>query len=210
MRESTYRVVPAVDKAARLLAELREDEGLGISELARRIHASKGTVRDILLTLVSHDLITRDVDGRFRRGGQRFDLTHLARPHLENLLAAFGETALLGIVTDGGVEIAARAEPTTDLHMSAPIGRRLPANIGAHAKVLSGGADIGLDDEEYLAGVRAAAAPVIDAHGRRVAALLVVGFKERLDMRTLKRIGESTAREAAALSAQLKRREAVA
>lgn len=210
MRESTYRVVPAVDKAARLLAELREDEALGISELARRIRASKGTVRDILLTLVSHDLITRDADGRFRRGGQRFDLTHLARPHLEKLLAAFGETALLGIVTDGGVEIAARAEPTTDLHMSAPIGRRLPANIGAHAKVLSGGADIGFDDEEYLAGVRAAAAPVIDAHGRRVAALLVVGFKERLDMRTLKRIGEGTAREAAALSAQLKRREAVA
>lgn len=210
MRESTYRVVPAVDKAARLLAELRDDESLGISELARRIKASKGTVRDILLTLASHDLITRDADGRFRRGGRRFDLTRLARPHLEALLEAFGETALLGIVTDGGVEIAARAEPDSDLHMSAPIGRRLPANVGAHAKVLSGGAEIGLDDEEYLAGVRAAAAPIIDAQGRRIAALIVVGFKERLDMRSLKRIGERTAREAAALSAQLGRREAVA
>jgi DNA-binding IclR family transcriptional regulator len=210
MRESTYRVVPAVDKAARLLAELREDEGFGISDLARRITASKGTVRDILLTLASHDLITRDPDGRFRRGGQRFDLTHLARPHLEALLDAFGETALLGIVTDGGVEIAARAEPSTDFHMSAPLGRRLPANVGAHAKVLTGGADIGLDDEEYLAGVRAAAAPIIDTHGRRIAALLVIGFKERLDMRTLRRIGQRTAREAAELSAQLGRREAVA
>jgi DNA-binding IclR family transcriptional regulator len=210
MRESTYRVVPAVDKAARLLAELSEEEGLGISELARRITASKGTVRDILLTLVSHDLITRDPDGRFRRGGQRFDLTRLARPHLEALLDAFGETALLGIVTDGGVEIAARAEPSTDLHMSAPLGRRLPANVGAHAKVLSGGLDIGFDDEEYLAGVRAVAAPIIDGRGRRVAALLVIGFKERLDMRTLKRIGDACAREAAALSAQLGRREQVA
>ena len=210
MRESTYRIVPAVDKAARLLAELSEDEGLGISELARRIKASKGTVRDILLTLVSHDLIARDPDGRFRRGGQRFDLTHLARPHLEALLEAFGETALLGIVTDGGVEIAARAEPSRDLHVSAPLGRRLPANIGAHAKVLSGGKDIGFDDEEYLAGVRAVAAPIIDARGRRVAALLVVGFKERLDMRTLKRIGGACAREAAALSVQLGRRKQVA
>ena len=210
MRESTYRVVPAVDKAARLLAELSEDEGLGISELARRIKASKGTVRDILLTLVSHDLITRDPDGHFRRGGQRFDLTHLARPHLEALLDAFGETALLGIVTDGGVEIAARAEPSTDLHMSAPLGRRLPANVGAHAKVLSGGADIGYDDEEYLAGVRAVAAPIVDSRGRRIAALIVVGFKERLDMRTLKRIGAATAREAASLSGQLGRRERVA
>ena len=210
MRESTYRVVPAVDKAARLLAELSEDDGLGISELARRITASKGTVRDILLTLASHDLVTRDPDGRFRRGGQRFDLTHLARPHLEALLETFGETALLGIVTDGGVEIAARAEPGTDLHVSAPVGRRLPADVGAHAKVLSGGADIGYDDEEYLAGVRAVAAPIVDGRGRRVAALIVVGFKERLDMRTLKRIGERTAREATALSAQLGRRERVA
>ena len=210
MRESTYRVVPAVDKAARLLAELSDSEGLGISELARRITASKGTVRDILLTLVSHDLVARDPDGRFRRGGQRADLTQLARPHLEALLDAFGETALLGVVTDGGVEIAARAEPATDLHMSAPIGRRLPANVGAHAKVLSGGADIGYDDEEYLAGVRAVAAPVVDARGRRVAALIVVGFKERLDMRTLKKIGEACAREASALSAQLRRRERVA
>jgi len=210
MRESTYRVVPAVDKAARLLAALSQDEGLGISELARRINASKGTVRDILLTLASHDLITRDRDGRFRRGGQRSDLTHLARGHLEALRDAFGETALLGIVTDGGVEIAARAEPSTDLHMSAPLGRRLPANVGAHAKVLTGGADIGLDDEEYLAGVRAAAAPIVDTHGRRIAALIVVGSKERLDLRTLKRIGEACAREAALLTAQLGRREKVA
>ena len=210
MRESTYRVVPAVDKAARLLAELGENDGLGISELARRITASKGTVRDILLTLASHDLVTRDPDGRFRRGGQRVDLTRLARPHLEALLEACGETALLGIVTDGGGEIAARAEPGTDLHVSAPVGRRLPADVGAHAKVLTGGSDIGYDDEEYLAGVRAVAAPIIDAGGRRVAALIVVGFKERLDLRTLKRIGERAAREATALSARLGRREKVA
>ena len=126
------------------------------------------------------------------------------------LLDEFGETALLGVVTDGGLEVAARAEPATDLHMSASIGRRLPANVGAHAKVLTGGADIGLDDEEYLPGVRAAAAPFIDARGRRIAVLIVVGFKERIDMRTLKRIGERAARESAALSAQLGRREAVA
>ena len=210
MAESTYRVVPAVDKAARLLAELRDDEGLGISELARRINASKGTVRDILLTLASHDLVARDAEGRFRRGAARPDLTALAQPHLEALLGAFGETAFLGVVTDGGIEIAARAEPATDLHMSAPLGRRLPANVGAHGKVLGGQVAIGYDDEEYLAGVRAAAAPVIDARGRRIAALLVVGSKERLDLRTLRRVGEACAREATELSAQLGRREQVA
>ena len=51
---------------------------------------------------------------------------------------------------------------------------------------------------------------LFDANGRRIAALIVVGFKERLDMRTLKRIGDACVREAAALSVQLGRREAVA
>ncbi len=37
-----------------------------------------------------------------------------------------------------------------------------------------------LDDEEYLAGVRAAGAPINDAPGRVVAVLLVVGFGTRL------------------------------
>jgi len=203
MRESTYRVVPAVDKAARMLAELREDEGLGISELARRISASKGTVRDILLTLASHELVTRDADGRFRRGGQRVDLAHLAQPHLEALRDEFGETALLGVVTKGGIEIGARAEPNTDLHMSAPVGRRLPADVGAHAKVLTGGADLAFDDEEYLAGVRAVAAPIVDARDRRIAVVMVVGFKERVDLRTLRRIGERCVSAAHALSRRI-------
>jgi hypothetical protein len=43
-----------------------------------------------------------------------------------------------------------------------------------------------------------------------VGALIVVGFKERLDLRTLKRIGDACAREAALLSAQLGRRRQVA
>ena len=42
------------------------------------------------------------------------------------------------------------------------------------------------------------------------AALIVVGFKEQLDMRTLKRIGDACAREATALSAQLGPRRQVA
>ncbi|MEK7284251.1 MAG: helix-turn-helix domain-containing protein, partial [Chloroflexota bacterium] len=51
MGSNTFRGVPSVDKAARLLAALDAREPLGISELARRISASKGTVRDVLLTL---------------------------------------------------------------------------------------------------------------------------------------------------------------
>ena len=75
---TSYRHVPAVDKAARLLAELRDGEASGISDLARRIGASKGMVRDILLTLEAHDLVSREDSGHFRARAARPGLRRLA------------------------------------------------------------------------------------------------------------------------------------
>lgn len=211
MAESTgsLRPVPAVEKTARVLRALADGgRPQGISELARALNVSKGTLRDILLTLDAHGFVVRDADTRFRLGPQLRaladasspDLRTLAQPHLVSLMETFGETAILGIVHDGKLEIAARAEPQAGLHMSAPLGRRLPLDAGAHGKVLSHREAIGYDDQELFPGVRAVAAPVTDARGRRVAAVMVVGFRERLDLRTLRRIGERCASAAAAIS----------
>jgi len=208
----SLRPVPAVDKTARVLRALAEGgRPMGISELARALSVSKGTLRDILLTLDSYGFVVREPDTRFRLGPELRaladastpDLRTLAQPHLSALMESCGETAILGIVTDGAVEIAGRAEPATDLHMTAPLGRRLPLDRGAHAKVIGGREDIGYDDQELFRGVRAAAAPVIDPSGRRIAVLMVVGFKERVDLRTLRKIGERCASAAAELSRRI-------
>ncbi|TME91233.1 MAG: hypothetical protein E6I40_13190 [Chloroflexi bacterium] len=208
----SLRPVPAIDKAARVLRAIAEGgRAMGISELARSLNVSKGTLRDILLTLDSYGFVVRDPDTRFRLGPELRaladastpDLRTLAQPHLNALMEACGETAVLGIVSDGAVEIAARAEPATDLHMTAPLGRRLPLDAGAHAKVLDGREDIGYDDQELFRGVRAVAAPITDANGKRIAVLMVVGFKERVDLRTLRRIGERCASAAADLSRRI-------
>src|SRR5256712_8278019 len=204
MAESTERARPdpAVDKAARVVRALADaGRAQGISELARALGVSKGTLRDVLLTLASHGLVVRDPDTRFRLGPELRsladssapDLRALAEPYLVSLMETFGETAILGLVVDGKLEIAALAEPATDLHIAAPLGRRLPLDKGAHAKVLVGGEAIGFDDQELFRGVRAVAAPIVDARGRRVAAVMVVGFRERVDLRTLRRIGEGCA-----------------
>src|SRR3989441_3757304 len=214
MAESTtvLRPVPAVDKAARVLRALAEGgRPMGISELARALDVSKGTLRDVLLTLAHFGFAVRDPDTRFRLGPELRtlanasapDLRSLAQPYLVSLMETFGETAILGVVHDGKLEIAARAEPATDLHMTAPLGRRLPLDEGAHGKVLGKGDAIGYDDEELFPGVRAAAAPVIDARGRKVAFVMVVGFKQRIDQRTLRRIGERCASAASALSRRI-------
>ena len=209
MAESTsaVRSVPAIDKAARALRALADaGRPQGISELARTLGISKGTMRDVLLALDAHGLVARDADTRFRLGPELRTLAHastpdlraLAQPHLVSLMETFGETAILGIVQNGGVEIAARAEPQTDLHMTAPLGRRLDLHAGAHGKAMKGAA-VGYDDEELFPGVRAAAAAISDARGRKVAFIMVVGFKQRVDLRTLRKIGERCAAAAAAI-----------
>lgn len=214
MAESTtsLRPVPAVDKAARVLRALADGgRPMGISELARGLNVSKGTLRDVLLTLAHFGFVVRDADTRFRLGPELRaladasapDLRALAQPYLVSLMESFGETAILGIVVDGTLEIAGRAEPATDLHMTAPLGRRLPIDKGAHGKVLAGREDVGYDDQELFAGVRAVAAPIIDARGHRIAVVMVVGFKERVDLRRLRRIGERCVSAARALSQRI-------
>lgn len=213
MAESTtlLRPVPAIDKAARVLRALADGgRPQGISELARTLNVSKGTLRDVLLTLDAYGLVVRDPDTRFRLGPELRtladastpDLRLLAQPYLVSLMESFGETAILGLVHDGKLEIANRAEPQTDLHMTAPLGRRLPLNEGAHGKVMAG-AKIGYDDEELFPGVRAAAAPIVDARGHIAAFVMVVGFKQRVDLRTLRRIGERCATAADAVSRRI-------
>ena len=209
---ATLRPVPAVDKAARVLRALADGgRPMGISELARALNVSKGTLRDVLLSLAHFGLVVRDADTRFRLGPELRaladasapDLRSLAQPYLVSLMESFGETAILGLVVDGKLEIAGRAEPATDLHMTAPLGRRLPLEKGAHGKVLSTREEVGYDDQELFAGVRAVAAPIVDARGRRIAVVMVVGFKERIDLRTLRRIGERCVAAAHALSKRI-------
>src|SRR3982074_2776578 len=94
----TTRPVPAVEKTARVLRALADGgRPQGISELARALNVSKGTLRDVLLTLDAYGLVVRDPDTRFRLGPQLRalaaastpDLRALAQPYLVSLMEAF-------------------------------------------------------------------------------------------------------------------------
>ena len=100
-----HRVVPAVDRAARMLAII---EGAGrpmsISELAAELHASKGTVREILETMRAHGLLDRDETTKLYRlgpqlvrlgasSGDSLDLGAVARPTLNRLAESSREIA---------------------------------------------------------------------------------------------------------------------
>ena len=141
------RVVPAVDRAARLL-DLLASEGRdwSLTEIASELASHKGTTRDILLTLQQHGLVSRDShSGRYRLGLgavrlaraalSHLDLRDAARPAMETLLAEGGETVLLGARDGEHVVIVDVATPSDGLHMSATVGQRLALCAGSFGKV---------------------------------------------------------------------------
>ena len=77
----------------------------GVREVARAMNASPSTVYRIFQVFESRDLVTKNEDGRYTPGlelfricqvfSQRLSPVRIAKPHLEKLALACGETVLL-------------------------------------------------------------------------------------------------------------------
>lgn len=164
-------MVPAVDRAARMLGILEEEQApLSISELGRRLDASKGAVREVLETLRYHGLVERDDDSKLYQLGSRLirlgalarsriGLAAAARPHLRRLADQSGETALLLQVSTDRLVIHETAEPQQrqlPMSVTATPGATIPLLAGACGKVVLAF----LDSEEIPhAGGKAVASP---------------------------------------------------
>jgi DNA-binding IclR family transcriptional regulator len=139
------QLVPAVDRAVRMLEALRYSErGRGISELARDLEIPKSSAYQIAVTLVHHGLLERDpATRRYRRGpalsrlsgSAGRSLVELAQPYLERLAARTRMTALLGVHDGDGVVLAAKQESPEPVGISAPLGHRLDGRAGVFGKL---------------------------------------------------------------------------
>ena len=77
----------------------------GVREVARAMNASPSTIYRIFQVFESRDLVTKNADGRYTPGlelfricqvfAQRLSPVKIAKPHLEKLALACGETVLL-------------------------------------------------------------------------------------------------------------------
>ncbi len=247
------RLVPAVERAVRVLRLLASDGGpRRLTDLSRTLALSKSTLSELLGTLEHLGLVERDGESRAFRLGygvlelgnavlQRLDLRQVARPYLMHLRDAIGETAVLHMPVDQGTLIVDRVESDHQLKVVAPIGHRLPPFAGSVAKVFA--AELtekelaallktralraftprsvtspqryrkeiqrvrhrgyAVDDEEYLPGVRAVSAPVLDSRGRTVATVTVVGSSVRLTDVRMRRAATAVLEAAAAISRSL-------
>lgn len=155
-KKVTGRLVPAVDRAARILALIEaESRPMSITEIARTLLASKGTVREILETLRSHGLLERDDDTKLYRLGPQLvrlgassrdgqDFVAIARPRLAELSDSLREIVLLLVPQRDRLFIQEVLEPTdprSPIVVAASPGRSIPITAGACGKVVMAWSD---------------------------------------------------------------------
>jgi DNA-binding IclR family transcriptional regulator len=131
---------PMVERAFRLLELLSDsEEGLTLTELARTLQVSKGSIHGLLKTLVNSGVIEQEEERRFVLGPRIYDLAqayiqrsglrHFALPAMRRLATQTGETVCLGKIEQKGVRIIeciVDQEEQSALHISARRGMRIP------------------------------------------------------------------------------------
>ena len=219
----------AIDRAAHLLTLVLEaDQPRPLSELAGDAALPKSTASRLLSALERQGLIQqRGLRGGFEPGpvlvrfANRGQLVDLARPRMEALSAASGETINLAVAGPLGVEHLAEIESPHFLGTGQWVGRRVPYHSTAVGKVFIafGGAPAAIAGRDLPAtevarvrrdgyatavdeleiGLSGLAAPVFGAGGKPLAALSISGPSLRLDARQIADLHPQLIHEAEAL-----------
>lgn len=141
---------PMVERAFRLLDLLSNaEEGLTLTDLARALAMSKGSMHGLLRTLESSGVIEQVEERRYVLGTRIYDLAQayiqraglrrFAVPAMRRLAASTGETVCLGKVEQKGVRIVEYVIDEGEhsaLHISAMRGQRIPLLAAATGTVV--------------------------------------------------------------------------
>jgi DNA-binding IclR family transcriptional regulator len=121
---------------------------MSLIEICSRVGIHKSKAFSILETLGRFGLVRRNSDGRgyalgpglvslSRRVLDDLSPPRLAEPILAKLAQETGSTAVLGLIADGSVYVAAKHEGNSDVGVTLRIGHRLPLTYGAHGKAIA-------------------------------------------------------------------------
>jgi DNA-binding IclR family transcriptional regulator len=236
MKKITYSA-PSVKKAFKILYAVSDSpNGLGISDLSKKLKIGKSTVHGITTALEELGVLVREpLYKRYTMGYSllelcrtafaKIDLKDLARKPMEKLMGKVGETVFLGVLNGDHVTIVDMVESRNEMKITSPPGTRLPLLAAATGRVLLSQVEkekvkemvrkrglvrytsktvidqrqflreiekvkeqgFAVDDEEYIPGVRAVAAPLVFPSSPP-AALWVVGFTSTLDDQKVKTV----------------------
>ncbi len=146
-RKPAY-IVPAVDRAARILSLLRnEGRAMTIAEIADTTRWHKSSVHKLLVTLNHHGLLDRDAVTKGyslgialseygRIASSRSDILHAAKSFLKALADYSGETAALAVLRGTQMIIVDVEESPAQLRVSLTLGMRSPATATSNGKAV--------------------------------------------------------------------------
>ena len=142
--------VPAVEQASRLLFCLAgaRSTHMSLIEICAQVGIHKSRAFSILHTLQKFGLVQRNTNRKgyalgpglitlSRRVLDNLSAPRLAEPILEELARAAGGTAILGLISERNVFVAAKHEGERDIGVTIRIGRRFPLTYGSHGKAIA-------------------------------------------------------------------------
>ncbi|PXY29065.1 hypothetical protein DI005_28980 [Prauserella sp. PE36] len=143
MTESVAKSHRTVSRVTAILELAADQPGVRLGTLASALDAPKSSVFGLVKGLVSTGYLVEDAGG-YHLGpalgnlltAERPNLADAARPSLEELRDAFGETAMLGTSVGDSVVYVAAAESRQLIRYSAPLRVRRPLYPPSAGKVL--------------------------------------------------------------------------
>lgn len=146
--QPAVRQVAAVERALAVLDALANGQGeLGTNEIARRTGINASTVSRLLATLAGAGFVEHvPSSGRYRLGLRllelgnavlaRLDMREIARPHLQALADATGETATLSAPGEGHAVTVDFVQSPSTVQSVARLGRPSVAHATATGKLI--------------------------------------------------------------------------
>jgi DNA-binding IclR family transcriptional regulator len=205
--------VGVLDKAVAVLDAVA-GRPLSLGELLAVTGLPRATAHRLAVALEAHGLLRRDAEGRFALGlhlatlGRAalatFPLADLARPALEELRAATGESVQLYVPDGDARRCIASLDSPNELRTIVPVGSRLPLDRGSAGRLLSDPDAAGRRGwvesvEERESGVASVSAAIRGADGAVLAAVSVSGPVGRTSRQPGRRYGDALVAAAAAI-----------
>jgi DNA-binding IclR family transcriptional regulator len=124
-----------------------EKEGLGVTEISRRVMADKGLVHRTLSLLVSHDYVEQDpISKKYVLGlkvmelaGKRLrsiDLFSTAKPVLKEVVRQTGEIVVLAVMIGDVLAYLDKEEGPQAVHIFSGLGQPVPLHSTASGKII--------------------------------------------------------------------------
>ncbi len=122
----------------------RAEHPVGVTEISEASGVPTGTVYRMARTLTELGYLRKDGRSKYTIGGRVLVLTKastdyvaaLARPHLDELAALFGETVALGTLQDDAIMYLAQAAGRRTIRMFTSLGERIHPHCTAIGKAL--------------------------------------------------------------------------